>query len=34
MKKLNVSFIDDGKKEDAILKIKDDSFSITTRIIQ
>lgn len=31
MKKLNVSFIDDGKKEDAILKIKDDSFSITTK---
>lgn len=31
MKKLNVSFIDNGKKEDAILKIKDDSFSITTK---
>ena len=30
MKKLNVSFIDNGAKEDAILKIKDDSFSITT----
>lgn len=31
MKKLNVSFIDNGKKEDAILKVKDDSFSITTK---
>lgn len=30
MKKLNISFIDNGKKEDAVLKIKDDSFSITT----
>ena len=30
MKKLNVSFIDNGTKEDAVLKIKDDSFSITT----
>lgn len=31
MKKLNISFIDGSNKEDAILKIKDDSFSITTR---
>lgn len=30
MKKLNVSFINNGNKEDAILKIKDDSFTITT----
>lgn len=31
MKKLNISFINGSNKEDAILKIKDDSFSITTR---
>ena len=31
MKKLNISFINDNTKEDAILKIKDDSLSITTK---